>query len=157
VLADGVSGWLDGRSEEDNQLRMEARILSAAKNASFTGVFDRSSGRALLDVTAQGCDLDRPSLLLLTRSFLPEAGTMDFSFHAAQAADTVSVTGGLTVRDAAVKLVGSDVRIAGMTVHARLNEREIRLYFGDGGTLGCQTRSFRQTGGFPRSLSSRFP
>jgi len=125
VFADGLGGWLDGRSPSEITVNLEARVLSDSVNTTFRALFDRNTGKTVLDVTCDSCELSRPGFDVLSGDILSESGRFDLVLHNEIGEGERLHSGKFSVRGGAFFVKGMGVRVNDVSIEGTIDGDEL--------------------------------
>jgi len=125
VLADGLGGWLDGRSSSTITVNLEAEVLSDSVNTTFRVLFDRDTGKTVLDVVCDSCEFSRPGLHILTGDILSESGRFDLSLHSEIGGGGRLHSGKFSVRDGSFFVKDMGIRVNDVSIEGTIDGDEL--------------------------------
>ena len=125
VLAENISGWLDGKPSDEIYLNVEGKLLSGKKNTTCKGVFNRAENSFVLNLISKDCSFARKNVEILSGNILPFSGFLDYSLKFEQNYDGLSINGDFSVEDGAFNLKGYDIGASDMSINGTVTRKEI--------------------------------
>ncbi|MFC1607426.1 hypothetical protein ACFL47_05590, partial [Candidatus Latescibacterota bacterium] len=127
VIADNLSGWMDGSNTSIGRIMVEGNVLSSKKNTLLKGTIDRSRNSFSVVVTSSNCDIsnNRLGIVMQKTGIIPREGTMNIDFQAEQVDDKFGLNGSFSVENGFCTLTRFGVDIRDVNLNGTLNDYEI--------------------------------
>jgi len=125
VLAENISGWMDGTPSDVIYLNVEGKLLSEKKNTTCKGVYNRADNSYVLNLISQDCSFTRRNIEILSGNILPAKGFLDYSLRFEQKNGELLINGDFSVEDGAFKLKGYNAGVSGVSINGTVTRKEI--------------------------------